>query len=218
MSEEILNRITQSVVEGDPDGTLRLTEDAIQAGIAPLTIIEQGLTPGMQIVGDKFSAGEYFLPNLLVAAKAMQAAMERIEPLLAEGGEQLKSKGTVVIGTVSGDIHEIGKSLVATMLTADGFEVHDLGVDVETQRFVERVQEVNADILGLSALLTTTMIRQREVIEALKGAGLREGVRVILGGAPVTGDWTTEVGADGYAEDAMGAVRLSRTLLAERSR
>ncbi len=213
MDEGLLDRITNSIVEGDPDRTLRLTEEAVSAGLPPLRIIEGALTPGMTIVGDKFGAGEYFLPNLLIAAKAMQGAMGHLEPLLRDSGEQVKSKGTVVIGTVSGDIHEIGKSLVATMLTANGFEVHDLGVDVDTEAFVEKVGELQADILGLSALLTTTMTRQREVIEALEGAGLRERVRVILGGAPVTAGWSAEIGADGYAEDAMGAVRLSESLL-----
>lgn len=213
MDEGLLDRITNSIVEGDPDRTLRLTGEAVSAGLPPLRIIEGALTPGMTIVGDKFGAGEYFLPNLLIAAKAMQGAMGHLEPLLRDSGEQVKSKGTVVIGTVSGDIHEIGKSLVATMLTANGFEVHDLGVDVDTEAFVEKVGELQADILGLSALLTTTMTRQREVIEALEGAGLRERVRVILGGAPVTAGWSAEIGADGYAEDAMGAVRLSESLL-----
>jgi corrinoid protein of di/trimethylamine methyltransferase len=213
MEEGLLDQITSSIVDGDPDRTLQLTEEAISAGLSPLRIIEEGLTPGMTIVGDKFGAGEYYLPNLLIAAKAMQGAMGRLEPLLKDSGEEVKSKGIVVIGTVSGDIHEIGKSLVATMLTANGFEVHDLGVDVDTEAFVEKVSKLDADILGLSALLTTTMTRQREVIEALEDAGLRERVRVILGGAPVTAGWSAEIGADGYAEDAMGAVRLSEGLL-----
>jgi 5-methyltetrahydrofolate--homocysteine methyltransferase len=213
MGNEILSRITGSVVDGDPDLTLELTRVAVDDGLAPLEIIQGGLTPGMRIVGKKFGAGEYFLPNLLIAAKAMQGAMEILEPLLGARQEQLEVKGRVVIGTVEGDIHEIGKSLVATMLTANGFEVHDLGVDVPVERFVEAVEEVDADILGLSALLTTTMTRQREVIEAMQEAGLGDKVHVILGGAPVTKGWSAEIGADGYAEDAMGAVKLSETLV-----
>jgi methylmalonyl-CoA mutase cobalamin-binding domain/chain len=156
---------------------------------------------------------EYFLPDLIIAADGMQKAMELLEPELSARNQQVESPGAMVIGTVKGDIHEIGKSLVGTMLSANGFKVYDLGVDVPTSVFVEKVKETGAELLGLSALLTTTMVMQREIIEALKQAGLREKVRVVVGGAPVTRGWAKEIGADGYAEDAMGAVQLARQLV-----
>ena len=213
MSDELLNKIADSMIEGDPDAVVELTRQATAAGLEPLTIINQGLMPGMNVVGDKFQTGEYFLPHLIIAASAMQGAMELLEPELQARKQTVETLGTVVIGTVKGDIHEIGKSLVATMMSASGFEVHDLGVDVETETFVDKVKETNAQILGLSALLTTTMTVQREVIEALEEAGIRDRVKVILGGAPVSQEWTDSIGADGYAEDAVGAIALSRKLV-----
>jgi 5-methyltetrahydrofolate--homocysteine methyltransferase len=190
-----------------------LTRQALAAGLEPLAILNQGLMPGMQVVGEKFASGEYFLPHLVVAASGMQGAMALLEPALRARQQAVQKAGTVVIGTVRGDIHEIGKSLVATMLSASGFQVVDLGVDVPTEAFVAKVQETQADIVGLSALLTTTMAVQREVIEALKAAGLRERVRVMVGGAPVNQEWAEAIGADGYAEDAVGAVELAKRLL-----
>lgn len=185
MSYELLSQITASIVEGEPDQTVALTQRAIAAGLEPLRVINEGLMPGMNVVGDRFQAGEYFLPHLVIAASGMQQAMALLEPELQARQEAVKREGTVVIGTVEGDIHEIGKSLVATMLSANGFEVHDLGIDVPTAAFVEKVKNTQADILGLSALLTTTMTVQRQVIEALEEAGIRNQVKVILGGAPV---------------------------------
>lgn len=213
MSDEMLKKIGDSLIEGDPDAVVELTREAIAAGLEPLTIINQGLMPGMNVVGDKFQTGEYFLPHLIIAASGMQNAMELLEPELHARKQTVETLGTVVIGTVKGDIHEIGKSLVATMMSASGFEVHDLGVDVETETFVAKVKETDAQILGLSALLTTTMTMQREVIDALKEAGIRNRVKVILGGAPVSQEWTDTIGADGYAEDAVGAIALSRKLV-----
>ena len=213
MSDELLNKIADNLIEGDPDGVVELTRDAIAAGMEPLTIINQGLMPGMNVVGDKFQTGEYFLPHLIIAASGMQSAMELLEPELHARQQAVETLGTVVIGTVKGDIHEIGKSLVATMLSASGFEVHDMGVDVETETFVAKVKETDAQILGLSALLTTTMTVQREIIEALEEAGIRDRVKVILGGAPVSQEWSDTIGADGYAEDAVGAIALSRQLV-----
>lgn len=214
MHDDVLKEITDSLVQGDPDATVDLTRQALDAGLEPLTILNRGLMPGMEIVGERFASGEYFLPHLVVAASGMQRAMAVLEPTLRARQEAVQGAGTVVIGTVHGDIHEIGKSLVATMLSASGFQVVDLGVDVPTEAFIAKVQEVQADILGLSALLTTTMAVQREVIEALTEAGLRDQVRVIVGGAPVSQEWADAIGADGYAEDAVGAVELARRLLA----
>ena len=212
MVEEIINQIITAVVEGEPEQVVELTQKAIAAGLEPMTIIDQGLIPGMDIVGAKFSSGEYFLPNLIISANGMQEAMKLLEPELRARQQERKSAGKVVIGTVHGDIHEIGKSLVATMLSANGFQVYDLGVDVPVNAFIAKIRETGANLLGLSALLTTTMVVQREIITELKKAGLREQVKVMVGGAPVTRSWAAEIGADGYAEDAIGAVAVARQL------
>jgi corrinoid protein of di/trimethylamine methyltransferase len=212
MSSELVTKIVESVVDGDPDATVEFTREALRAGLPPMAIIDEGLLPGMRIVGEKFSSGEYFLPNLIVSAHGMKQAMVLLEPALKARHERLHSAGTVVIGTVKGDIHEIGKTLVGTMLAANGFEVHDLGVDVSAERFIAAIHETNATLVGLSALLTTTMSVQRTIIEALGAAGLRDQVKVMVGGAPVSRRWAEEIGADGYAEDAVGAVRLAAGL------
>jgi corrinoid protein of di/trimethylamine methyltransferase len=217
MSEDLLAEITESVIGGEPETVVALTRQALGLGLEPMEIINQGLVPGMDIAGEKFSRGEFFLPHLLIAAKGMQNAMELLEPELVARKQVFKSLGTVVIGTIQGDIHEIGKSLVGTMLSANGFKVHDLGVDVPIEKFVTEIEQTGADIVGLSALLTTTMIGQREVIEALVEAGLRDRVKVLVGGAPVSQSWAEEIGADGYAEDATGAVQLAQELLGTKS-
>ncbi len=213
MGNDVLAQITTGIVECDLEATPALVRQALDAGIEPMAIIEQGLMPGMDVVGSRFASGEYFLPQLIVAARAMQTAMELLQPALLARKETVQSRGTVVIGTVKGDIHEIGKSLVATMLSANGFQVHDMGVDVPAEAFVAKVRETGANLLGLSALLTTTMTGQRAVIEALGEAGLRGQVKVIIGGAPVNHEWCDSIGADGYAEDAVGAVALARRLV-----
>jgi len=216
MSSELLQAITDSVVAGDPDATVAGTRQALEAGIEPLRIINEGLVPGMRIVGDKYSSGEYFLPNLIVSASGMKQAMALLEPELKARREEVRSAGKVVIGTVRGDIHEIGKSLVATMLAANGFEVHDLGVDVSAERFVDTVRQTGADLVGLSALLTTTMMGQKKIIEELERAGLRGGVKVMVGGAPVSQAFADSIGADGYAQDAVAAVELATRLAGRR--
>jgi len=213
MTEDLLARLTESVVQAQQQEALDLTRQALAAGLEPLTIIDSGLTPGMRIVGDKFACGDYFIPHLVLAGRAMKGAMGLLEPELKRRRETARRAGTAVIGTVKGDIHEIGKSLVGIMLTASGFEVHDLGVDVPVESFVAKVKETGAQLVGLSALLTTTMVVQRRVIEALDREGLRPAVRVIVGGAPVKAAWAQEIGADGYAEDANGAVDLARRLV-----
>ena len=213
MADDILAKITERLLEGDTETVVALTGQALNAGVEPLTIINQGLLPGMEIAGEKFSRGEFFIPHILIAAKGMQDAMALLEPELSLRQEIPETLGTVVIGTVHGDIHEIGKSLVGTLLSVNGFHVHDLGVDVPLGEFVGKVKETDADILGLSALLTTTMIGQREVIEALDEAGIRDQVKVLVGGSPVTQKWADSIGADGYAEDALGAVEVARQVL-----
>jgi len=214
MPDDILALINASVVDGKAQEAADLTRQARGAGLEPLVIIEQGLRPGMDVVGERFSCGEAFIPHLVLAGRAMQAGMRVLEPELKRRGEGASRAGTAVIGTVKGDIHEIGKSLVGIMLTASGFEVHDLGVDVPVEAFVAKIRETNAQILGLSALLTTTMVVQRRIVEALTAAGVRGQVQVMVGGAPVSRSWAEEIGADGYAEDARGAVQEAKRLLA----
>jgi corrinoid protein of di/trimethylamine methyltransferase len=212
MSTELLAKITAGLVDGDPDAVVEGTRQALAAGVEPLAVIDGALMPAMRIVGDNYASGEFFLPNLIVAASGMKQAMELLNPELKARRQALRSSGTVVIGTVRGDIHEIGKSLVATMLAAYGFEVHDLGVDVPVDAFVARVRETGANLVGLSALLTTTMHGQKDVIHALTAAGLREQVKVMVGGAPVNKRWADEIGADGWAQDAVAAVDLATRL------
>ena len=213
MPAEILSDITQSLVDGEPETTFELTQKALGLGIEPMSIIREGLMPGMNIVGENFASGEFFLPDLIIAAEGMKKAMEVLEPELVARQQSIESPGTIVIGTVKGDIHEIGKTLVATMLSANGFKVYDLGVDVPTEAFIAKIKETQANILGLSALLTTTMTMQREIIRALQSTGMRQAVKVMVGGAPVTRGWMSEIGADGYAEDAMGAVKVAKELM-----
>ena len=212
MSTELLLQIRECVVKGDQGAALLLVQQALESGLEPMQIIDEGLTPAMNVVGDKFSCGEYFIPHLVMAARAMQSAMKVIEPELKKRHQAFEGAGTAVIGTVHGDIHEIGKSLVGVMLSANGFEVHDLGVNVPVEAFVAKVQETGAGLVGLSSLLTTTMVVQRKVIQALEGAGLRDRVKVMVGGAPVKQGWADEIGADGYAEDATSAVELAKRL------
>ena len=215
MSTALLEQISASLIEGDPDGTVAGVKAAIAAGLEPMAIIDGALVAGMRTVGEKYASGEYFLPNLIVSANGMKQAMALLEPELKARRQELKALGTVVIGTVRGDIHEIGKSLVATMLSANGFEVHDLGVDVPAETFVVRVRETGANLVGLSALLTTTMHGQKDVIEALSKAGLRAQVKVMVGGAPVSRTWADGIGADGWAQDAVSAVDLATKLVAQ---
>jgi len=213
MSQELYTQFALAIIDGDEELAVSLTDQALALGLNPLDIINQGLTAGMDEVSGRFSCGEFFLPHLVMAGNAMKAALTRLEPALKAGGMVRESLGTVVLGTVAGDIHEIGKSLVATMLMANGFSVHDLGVDVPASQFAQAVRDTGADLLGLSALLTTTMSAQRKVIEELAEAGLRDRVKVMVGGAPVSAQWAQQIEADGYAEDAVGAVALARRLV-----
>jgi corrinoid protein of di/trimethylamine methyltransferase len=210
---EILKQLQEDVIAGEPEQARELAAQVLEAGVAPLTAIEEALNPGMQVVGDRYECGEYFIPDLVMAAEAMKAAMEVFEPALMARQEQRQVLGTVVIGTVEGDIHEIGKSLVATMLGAAGFQVYDLGVDVPANEFIKRVQETGANVVGLSALLTTTMLNQEGVIQALEEAGLREQVKVVIGGAPASPEWAQTIGADAYAENANEAVAIVKQLV-----
>jgi len=213
MPDTLLENIKQAVIDSDAETIPVLTEKAIKEGFEPLEIIDTALVAGMQVVGEKYECGEYFLPHLIISASGMKKAMEILKPHLQSRNQEIEKAGTVVIGTVQGDIHEIGKTLVATILSANGFEVHDLGVDVSIEKFIEAIREHNANVVGLSALLTTTMTVQRDIIEALKEHGLRDKVKVIIGGAPVNKDWAEKIGADGFADDAIRAVAVLKDLL-----
>jgi trimethylamine corrinoid protein len=213
MREAALAAMRLSIIDGAPDTAGALAQDALTVGIEPLDAINLGFVPGMQHVGEQFALHAMFLPDMMASAEAMRAAMLVLEPELKRQGAERPTAGTVVLGTTKGDIHEIGKTLVATLLTAHGFKVHDLGVDVASELFAAKALEVGADIVGVSALLTTTMRGQRSVVEAIERAGLRPRVKVIVGGAPVTRRWVEEIGADGYGKDASGAVALVQGLM-----
>jgi corrinoid protein of di/trimethylamine methyltransferase len=213
----LLAALTEAVMTGEPEMARDLAEQGLAANYDALALIQEGLKPGIDRVGECFSEGEMFLPDLVRGGEAMKAAIAALEPGLKAGNRERPVLGRVVLGTVEGDIHEIGKTLVGTMLTADGFEVRDLGVNVPAAKFVAAVQETRADLVGLSALLTTTMLHQKDVIQALAEAGLRGRVRVLIGGAPTTPEWVGTVGADAYAENAVEAVRAARELMAERA-
>jgi corrinoid protein of di/trimethylamine methyltransferase len=213
MSEERYKAMAQSVIDGDDDEAGALAQQALDEGVDALEAINRGYTAGMDVVGELFATGEYFLPDLILGGEAMKAALAVLEPALKAAGQEREVLGHVVLGTVKGDIHEIGKSLVGTMLSANGFEVYDLGIDIESSEFVAKAREYNADIVALSALLTTTMLQQRDVIEHLAEAGLRERVKVMVGGSPVTQGWADQIGADGFAEDAANAVVEAKRLV-----
>ena len=215
MSEELLQKMAQSIIDGDSDVSAELAREAVAAGMDPLAAITDGYVMGINKVGDAFAAGDAFLPELVMAGEAMKSAVAILEPELMKKGQARKTMGKVVMATVEGDIHEIGKSLVGTMLAASGFTVYDMGVDNPSDKIIAKAIEVDADLIGLSALLTTTMIRQKEVINKLDERGLRKKIRVMVGGAPVTRDWVQKIEADGYSEDAMGAVQVAKQLMGE---
>jgi corrinoid protein of di/trimethylamine methyltransferase len=213
MSDELFTAMRQSVIDGDAEQAEVLARQALERGLDPLDAINKGFVEGVNYVGQQFGCGEMFLPDLVLAGEAMKAAVAVLEPEMQKRGSQRQMLGRVVLGTVKGDIHEIGKTLVATMLSASGFQVYDLGVDVPFEKFAQKAREVGADIVGVSALLTTTMTGQKSVIEALGDGGLRPKVKVMVGGAPVTRSWADEIGADGYSEDAIGAVAEAKRLV-----
>ncbi len=206
-----IRQIYDAVIEGDADQVRQLTEEALTAGLSAIDIVNEGLIPGMNEVGRLMKEGEYYLPEVLISARAMQAGMSLVRPLLTE--TQQKSRGVIVLATVQGDLHDIGKNLVAMMLEGAGFRVIDLGIDKSPDAFVSAVREHQPDVLGMSALLTTTMSTMRQTIQALEEAGLRGTVKVVVGGAPVTQRFADDIKADGYAPDASAAVDLVKALL-----
>ncbi|MGB7115515.1 MAG: corrinoid protein [Anaerolineales bacterium] len=212
MYEEIYEKLAQAVIDGEVDDVKELATQALNDGLDPLTCINEGLTKGIQRVGELFSSGEYFLPELIIGADVMKAGLAILEPaMLAD--QKREVAGKVVLGTVKGDLHEIGKTLVGTMLTANGFQVFDIGVDKSSADFIAAIKEEDATIVGASALLTTTMLQQKELIKAIEEAGLREQVKIMVGGAPVTASYANEIGADGFAEDAISAVDMAFRLI-----
>lgn len=206
-----LTSLGKAVIEGDNEQVKNLTGQAINAKIDPLVIINEGLIGGMNIVGQRFKVNDMFVPEVLMSARAMNAGIDLVKPQLA-GGE-MTNKGTVVIGTVKGDLHDIGKSLVGMMLECSGFKVIDLGVDITPEDFLAAIKENNGKILALSALLTTTMLSMKSTIDVFAEAGVRNNVKVIIGGAPITQEFADQIGADGYAGDAAAAVELVTKLL-----
>jgi len=213
MSAELFQKMAQSIIDGDADAAVALAKQSIVDGVDPLEAIKSGFVAGVNTVGEAFAKGEAFLPELVMAGEAMKSAVSTLEPEMQKRGTSRQILGKVVIATVEGDIHEIGKSLVGTMLSASGFEVYDLGVDVPAAKILAKVKEVGANLVGLSALLTTTMVKQKEVIDVLDKEGLRRTVKVMVGGAPVTRDWVQKIEADGYSEDAIGAVAVAKQLV-----
>ena len=207
-----LTKLTEAVLNGDSRTAVAVTQEALAEKVDPQELVSKYMIPAMDEVGRRFEIGDCFVPELLIAARAMKASLELIRPLLAAKGAQ--PVGRVVIGTVKGDLHDIGKNLVASMLEGAGFEVVDLGVDVSAEKIIGEVKAKKIDLVALSALLTTTMPSMKAVIEDLKKAGVREQVKVIIGGAPVTQKYATEIGADGYSDNANGAVGLARKLVA----
>ena len=213
MSDALYQQMKQTVIDGEAEDAERLAQEGLDAGLPAADILDSGFVKGIEEVGDLFGKGEFFLPELVQGAEAMKAAVAVLQPALDAAGGASRALGIAVAGTVAGDIHEIGKTIVCSMLSAAGFTVTDVGCDVPVESFVETVKESGADLLLLSALLTTTMPNQQKTIEALKEAGLRDSVKVMIGGAPTTRAWADEIGADGYAEDAIEAVATAKTIL-----
>jgi corrinoid protein of di/trimethylamine methyltransferase len=213
--DDTLRGIEDAIIHGDMERSSQLVEKALSE-IDPLAVIQRGMTPAMEKVGDRFSSGAIFLPEMLMAAEAWNEAMKLLKPKLLEAGEGVAKIGTVVVGTVQSDVHEIGKNIVATLLSTAGFEVHDAGVDIPASTFIGKAEEVNADIIAASAIMTTTMTYQRDVVEHLMASGLRDKYIVLVGGGVVNQKWADEIGADGYGETAVEGVRVAKELLSRR--
>jgi corrinoid protein of di/trimethylamine methyltransferase len=207
-----LKELYDAVVRGDAKATQTLTQQALAEGVDPLRLVNDYMVPAMDEVGRRFECNEYFVPELLISARAMKASLELVRPLLTARGD--KPLGRVAIGTVKGDLHDIGKNLVASLLEGGGFEVIDLGVNVSPEKFIATIKEKQANIIAMSALLTTTMPAMKTTIEGLKEAGVRNQVKILIGGAPITQKYADEIGADGYSENAVGAVALAKKAVA----
>jgi len=212
MSKEVFDKLTKAVLEGDFDAVPTLCREATDAGLEPMAIINEGMAPGARQAGIKFSNGEYFLPQLVLAGEAMNAGLEVLLPLITTEA-QAQAKGTIVIGSVEGDVHDIGKNIVAALLVANGFKVADLGIDVSAAEFIDKVKSENADIVAMGSYMSTTLPQMTAVMEALKEANLREQVKVMVGGAAVSQAFADKIGADDYGEDAAQAVEKAIELM-----
>lgn len=210
--QELFAKLKQALIEGEEEILVSLVKDAIET-TDPLAMVEQGMMPGMTEVGNRFSAGEAYLPELLMAAEAWDQAMKIIKPRLVAAGASIKKQGTIVLGTVQTDIHEIGKNILANLLTTAGFEVHDIGHDAPASKFIDKAQEVDADVIAASAIMSTTVPYQKDIIEMLKARGLRDKYLVMVGGGVVTQEWADEIGADGYGDLASDAVDVAKELV-----
>lgn len=211
--QEILEQLAKAVVEGDKNSARENAQAAVDEGLDPLEAVDRGLSKGMEVVGANFESGESFLPELLMAADSFSAAMEILNPLIEANKQKISKLGTALLATVKGDLHNIGKNIVATVLETNGFEVVDIGIDQSTLNIIEAAQKHKADFIGLSSVMTTTMPYQKEVIETLTEMGLREKFFVLVGGGPVTQNWADEIGADGYGDTAVDAVGVAKKLL-----
>ena len=209
---EIFEDIKQCIADGDDELACQLAQRGLDQGVSPLELIEQGFTPALRAVGDRWDAGEIFLPEMILSADAMKAAVRALQPALQKDGTAAHEMKTCIVGTVKGDIHDIGKSIVGALVEASGLRVIDLGTNVETESFVNAASEQGTCVIGLSALLTTTMVEMKVILDELAEAGLRDQVRVAVGGAPVTRAFAEDIGADGYAEDGMSAMHLIQEL------
>ncbi len=213
--QELFAKLKHAVIEGDEETLVSLVQGAIETA-DPLAMVEQGMMPGMTEIGNRFSAGEAYLPELLMAAEAWEQAMKIIKPRLVAAGASIKKQGTIVLGTVQTDIHEIGKNILANLLTTAGFEVHDIGHDAPASKFIDKAREVDADIIAASAIMSTTVPYQKDIIEMLKARGLRDKYLVMVGGGVVTQEWADEIGADGYGDLASDAVDVAKELAARK--
>jgi trimethylamine corrinoid protein len=215
LDEKIIEEAKQLIIQQNKDEAAKLAQKFISEGGAPIELLNEGFIPGINKVGDLFGRGELFLPELIKAADTMKTVTDIVNEAIADGKEEQKGQVKVVIATVKGDVHDIGKAIVVSLMRANGFEVYDLGRDVETDKIIEEAEKVDADIIGTSALLTTTMPKQKEIEEALKSAGLRDRFKTVVGGAPVTPRWAARIGADAYAEDAQDGVLKVKELIGQ---
>lgn len=213
--DEFLEELSKAILELDARKTLAYTRKALDLGLNPFDVIDRGLSKGMKEMGERFARGDVYIPHLVLAADIMNESLKILKPKLLQTKEREKTVTKVLIGTVQGDIHDLGKNLVATMLTASGFDVVDLGRDVPTKTVIEKVKEYKPDVVGLSALMTTTMLEQRKVVDSLKDTGLRNSVKVLVGGAPVSSEWAKEISSDGYAENALEAVKIAKLIVSK---
>ena len=213
---ELMEELKDLIISGDGDKAKALVSSQLDR-IDPVATIEDGMAPAMAVVGDRFGRGEIFLPEMIKAANAFEEVMTVLRPKILESGQRVKRIGTVVIGSVQTDIHEIGKNIVANMLSTGGFEVHDLGADVAPLSFIDKAEEVGADIIAASAIMTTTMPYQKDIIDVLESMGIRDRFKIIVGGGPVNKEWAKEIGADGYAETAPEAVELAKEIMSGKS-